>query len=758
MKKFFWIVVFFANVSFLNAQNLSAYNLSFNELPNRWDEALPLGNGMLGALVWQNGENLRFSLDRADLWDERQALDLSRFNFKWVENQVATNQYDTVQKLGDAPYEALPYPTKIPAAALEFNIAALGKVKSAILDIKKAQIKVIWQDGAILEAFVDASQPFGAFRITGISSDIIPKMMVPDYNKSSKRSGKNVVSGQGLAKLGYAKGIVHQDAHHITYIQQGSNGFHYEVGVSWTQKGDILEGIWSIASYAAKDKRNNVAEKICNEKLLQGYAQLLLPHERWWKNFWSKSSVSVPDTLLQKQYYLEMYKLGCVSRKDAPPITLQAIWTADNGSLPPWKGDIHNDLNTQLSYWPTYSSNHLQEAASFTDWLWKVRKENEAYTKEYFQVDGLNVPGVATLSGKPMGGWIQYSLSPTVSAWLAQNFYWQWKYSMDRSFLKKRAYPYIHDVATFLSNITEMKDGMRILPLSSSPEFHDNSINAWYTKGNTNYDLALMRFAFGAAAEVAKDMGRNKEAKQWMKERSQLPYFSIDSTGLRIAPREARNVSHRHHSNLIAIYPLSLLNPENASDKAIIDSSLRWLQHTGTRAWCGYSFSWAASLYARAKDGDNAAKELHIFASNFCSPNSFHLNGDQKGGQYSGYTYRPFTLEGNFAFAQGIQEMLLQSNSGTIEVFPAVPEKWKDVSFHDLRAEGAFLVSAQKSNGVIKSIKIAAEQGGTATVKLPFKHWAFAEQNGVISKKIDNNAIKISFRKGGEIQLVDNEK
>ena len=75
-------------------------------------------------------------------------------------------------------------------------------------------------------------------------------------------------------------------------------------------------------------------------------------HIAWWNNYWSRSSVSIPDSILAKQYYLEMYKFGCVVRGNTPPISLQAIWTADNGNLPPWKGDLHHDLNTELSYCP----------------------------------------------------------------------------------------------------------------------------------------------------------------------------------------------------------------------------------------------------------------------------------------------------------------------------------------------------------------------------------------------------------------------
>ena len=126
---------------------------------------------------------------------------------------------------------------------------------------------------------------------------------------------------------------------------------------------------------------------------------------------------------------------------------------------------------------------------------------------------------------------------------------------------------------------------------------------------------------------------------------------------------------------------------------------------------------------------------LKKFATNFVSSNSFHLNGDQKGGQYADATYRPFTLEGNFAFAQGIHEMLLQSHKNFIEVFPAIPKEWKNVSFKTLRAEGAFLISAKKENGVATEVKIKSEVGGILRIKLPFKTW--------INTGIDRSEIKV---------------
>ncbi len=158
--------------------------------------------------------------------------------------------------------------------------------------------------------------------------------------------------------------------------------------------------------------------------------------------------------------------------------------------------------------------------------------------------------------------------------------------------------------------------------------------------------------------------------------------------------------SHRHFSHLMAIHPLGMIRWENGPrDQAIIKASLADLDRLGTKQWCGYSFSWLANLAARARDGEKAEQALDVFSRAFCLRNGFHCNGDQSDKGYSDFRYRPFTLEGNFAAAAGLQEMLLQSYSGTIRVFPAIPATWRDVSFKGLRAEGAFLVSAERKDG-----------------------------------------------------------
>ncbi|MGZ5499103.1 MAG: glycoside hydrolase N-terminal domain-containing protein, partial [Candidatus Aminicenantales bacterium] len=141
------------------------HDLVFDKLAATWDEGIPLGNGMIGALIWKKGDSLRMSLDRADLWDLRPVAEFSgpEFRFAWVHDHVLKKDYEPVHKMGDVPYDRDPAPTKIPAAALEFDISALGEVESVRLSLAEAVCRVRWKNGARLTAFVHATEPVGWF-------------------------------------------------------------------------------------------------------------------------------------------------------------------------------------------------------------------------------------------------------------------------------------------------------------------------------------------------------------------------------------------------------------------------------------------------------------------------------------------------------------------------------------------------------------------------------------------------------------------
>ncbi len=146
-------------------------------------------------------------------------------------------------------------------------------------------------------------------------------------------------------------------------------------------------------------------------------------HESWWRNYWEKSSVSVPNAVVERQWYLDTYKFGAASRHGSPPITLQGPWTADNGRLPPWKGDYHHALNTKLSYWPCYSENRSEEGLNFLELLWDTRDNCRDWTRRFFGLPGLNVPMTTDLENSQIGGWRQYTHSTTTGAWLSHHFY-----------------------------------------------------------------------------------------------------------------------------------------------------------------------------------------------------------------------------------------------------------------------------------------------------------------------------------------------
>jgi len=696
---------------------------SFPGLAPTWDEGIPLGNATIGALIWQKDGKLRFSLDRADLWDlrEMENLDFEKYDFNWVKKQWEENQYAAVQRQFDLPYDTLAGPSKIPGAALEFDISGLGEVESVKLDLQKATCIIQWKNGTLLRTFVHATEPIGWYRFENLKTELLPKVVPPPYVGSGSTEALDPVSGQDLRRLGYSVGKVSQNENSITYDQEGWDGFQYQVNTRWKKDGDHLVGNWSISSKRNMEDPSETALEVTKMALTKGIEDKEASHLSWWNAFWNASAINLPDTLLQKQYYMDMYKLGAVARQGAPPISLQSVWTADNGKLPPWKGDFHHDLNTQLSYWPTYSGNHLDLEQGFIDWLNQHKPTFKKYTREYFGTNGLNVPGVTTLDGDPMGGWIQYSFGPTVSAWLGHHFYLHWRYSMDRDFLKNDAYPWISEVAGFLKALSVLdKDGKRKLPLSSSPEIHDNSAKAWFDQ-MTNYDLALVRWTFTTATELAMELGYTDEAQKWNSQLAEWPYFAIDEKGLMVAPGEQLVESHRHFSHIMAIHPLGLIDPANGEgDLEIINNTIAHLNKIGTSKWTGYSFAWLGNLQARAGDGKAAARAFKDFASSFVLPNSFHVNGDQSGTGKSDFTYRPFTLEGNFAFAAGVQEMLIQSHSGVVRLFPAIPSEWQDVSFKSLRTQGAFLVSASMEKGQVAQVEIASEQGERFILENPF--------------------------------------
>lgn len=390
-------------------------------------------------------------------------------------------------------------------------------------------------------------------------------------------------------------------------------------------------------------------------------------------------------------------------------MALQGVWTAADGELPPWKGDYHNDLNTQMSYYHYLKANRVAEGSCFVRYLSSppLVQAGKSFARQFYATEGLCLPAVMTIEGEALGGWPMYSLSPTNQAWLCQAFVDYARYTQDDLFIRQVGYPYLRESARCLTGLLQPdQTGGLGLPISSSPEVHDDDINAFLTP-TSNYDLALMRYLLTWLIRWSRELGREPEEQEWQAILDRLPPLSVSPEGqLQLSPDENLTESHRHFSQAHGIHPLRLLRWDNPAERPIIQATLRHLESLGTRQWVGFSFGWMAELQAVAEDGEKASHYLDLFWRCFCGSNGFHLNGDQSSEGHSDFTYHPFTLEANFCACDALQEMLFFMQDGLVKLFPAVPAQWRsqEISFEHLRGEGGLLVSATLRQGRLQRL------------------------------------------------------
>lgn len=667
-----------------------------------WDEAIPLGNGLLGGLLWGGGRTINLSLDRGDLWDLRPAAPFGQPGYTWPDllRLVKEGKEDSLHHRFDEPYDNVPHPTKISAGRIVITLDSSSTATDFGLDPATAEGSVALTRGAV-RGFFSATAPVALFRLP-------PGARISIQGPAS------------LGKLGYRPGTAHAEGRLHWYVQDAALGLRYVVAAGARTEGDHQLLAVTVTSTTDGADPVHLARRRIAGALREGYDRARAPHLAWWRRFWAASSISVPDTAIQHHLELVRYFYGAASRPGAPPMPLQGVWTADEGNLPPWKGDFHNDLNTQLTYLAAHAAGLDDALDSWLDFNWKLRPAYQRFARDFYGTAGAAVPGVMAQDGQPLGGWAQYSLSPVMGAWVAQSFYLAWRYSMDPTFLRDRAYPFLADIGTNLEALLESgPDGTRRLPISSSPEIFDNSMKAWLPSPS-NFDVALLRWLFGALDETATALGRGAEARRWHTVQSALPALTTDSTGsLGFTADLPYAESHRHFSHAMAIHPLGLLSPDHPGEARIINRTLDRIERFGPDWWTGYSYAWMSAMLARAGRGNEALRYLETYRNAFLLRNGFHANGDQTRSGFSKMTYRPFTLEGNFQALEAAEEMLLQSWGGVVRIFPAVSDRWAEASFTNLRAEGGFRVSARRAGGMTTSVDITAPRGGLLRLRDP---------------------------------------
>lgn len=697
----------------------SENNLVLSAPINSWDEAVPLGNGLTGGLLWGEKNLIRLSLDRGDLWDER-----THGPKEWWKTQTWAKGGNMWE---DAYYGSTP--TKLPAGAVEFTLGNGSSIQSFELNKSTAEGIVHFVNGQQARVFFSAVKPVAVMRIP--MADYHSLQVMSSLQVSDKYRGPSAgPDSHTVISLGYPAAKNEAVGNAKWYIQEASEGLVYCVYTETRKIKD--EMVTVIAVTTSRDSKDLVAlaKSRCAEAFDLGLSKSLAEHTAWWKKFWAQSQINLPEKRMQDYYTFARYLYGSGSRANTPPMPLQGVWTSATGSLPPWKGDYHSDLNTQMTYIAYQVAGNFDQGSSYINFLWDKRAQWRAFAKDFYETPGLAVPGVMSLAGQPLGGWGAYSLSPTMTSWNAHLFYLHWLYTADDKFLKERAYPWCKEAAECLRGLLKAdKDGNLKLLRSSSPEIFGNK----WLEPNTNYDLMSMKMHFLAVAEMAQAQGLTAEAKSWNDLAIKLGDYHVAADGeLMLDPKVLLRESHRHLSNIIGIYPFNLITIEgDAEAQRRINTTLKRPEWNAERhnEWCGYSWAWMSCMQARVGNAESAYHHLDVFEKAYILRNGFHVNQDQtKDTRYGGGGGKPFTLEGNFIAMQAIQEMLLQSwsptpgmvNSGVLRIFPATPKEWADVSFKDLRAEGGYSVSASRKKGKITALSITVKKAGTLRIKDAF--------------------------------------
>lgn len=677
---------------------LSAYDMHWNVLPDHWDEAPFLGNGEQGTLVYQiSGKVVR--------WDVGCS---SAHEHKPVEKEEMSVRSPSVLYRGRHNIGHLELRSPVDIIG--------GEAKLGLWDAE-ASGKFLSQKGNIeWHTVVHAKQP--VMRIEFLAKGDLEKsrfIYVPEQAASPRAARMQSRD----AKLNPPAEFIAQPDGVNLVVQDLKYGGH--TAVAWLEKrmhGKTVLWLSVKHSYPGSEAKEQALTAVRNAAA-DDQAVWLAEHRSWWHEYYPASLVSTGDPYWDSFYWAQQYKRACATRDKGWIIDNQGPWLQST----PWNATWWN-LNIQLSHSGVNVANRREMGTALSHKLDVLRDNLSLNVDEKYRKDSYAI-------GRESSGWdlIGHAGEPGARAdmdddvgsecgnllWALHNVDMEYLYWKDADLRDRVLFPVLVRAVNYYRHfLVESKDGYWHLPATHSPEFANVE--------DASYDLALLRWGVMRLLEIAHEKGLDEKSEpliaEWKKIKLKLVPLHVNGNGIMLGASRELDASHRHWSHMIAVYPLRTITPDSEADRMLIEKSLdHW--HSFKGALQGYSFTGGASIAACLGDGERAYQLLNGLKRYVRANTMYRETGP--------------VMETPLHGATAMQEMLLQSWGGRLRVFPAVPEVWSDVQIHQLRGEGAYLVSARREKKSTKWVMVQSEAGGTVEVdpQLASASWEASEGTDV---------------------------
>ncbi len=736
--------------------------LWYNEPAERWLQALPVGNGRLGGMVFGDVQMERIALSESTAWSGAPAQ--GEINpdalphLDEIRQLFFAGKYDEAQKLCGKylPGHWKNFGTNLPLPELQLTFDDAGPISEyrrslrldeAIADVSfrsnnAAFTREIFASHAdrVLVVHLTCSAPERiAFRMS-FSRGILPA--------SVETSGKNmlILRGHAWEKMhstghdGVAfeiRALIVADGGNLSAEDEaikvgGSNTATVLLAIGTNFGGAVPEDLCKLALQGAASKNFAQLRRAHVEDYQPLYRRVALdlgesqPTVRQQPTDVRRKALEggVEDPeLLALFFNYGRYLVIAGSRPDSPlPLALQGIWNDGLASSMGWTDDFHLDINTQQNYWPAEVCNLGDCQFPLFRLIEGLRERGRATAKEMYGAPGWVVHTVTNPWGFTAPGSPGWGIFVSAGIWIALQMWDQWTFHRDTEFLRTKAYPILREAAEFFLTymVAEPKHGWLVTGPSDSPEnwyVTPSGGRASESMGNT-VDRIFVYALYTMCIEASKTLSIDLEFRQRLESaRAKLPPFQIGKFGQLqewLEDFEDAEPNHRHTSHLVALYPEHQISPRTTPELAraaeiTIErrmSAPHWEQSEWGRANL-------VVYYARLLNGDKAHKYLVSLVAKAADDNLLTYSS----GGIAGAEQNIFAIDGNTAGAAGIAEMLLQAQSGEIELLPALPSAWPSGSVRGLCARGGFVVDIAWRSGGLVSVTITSRHGDGALVR-----------------------------------------